>query len=905
MSILRRIANLLQRSKLDQEIEAELRSHIEMRTADNMATGMSPEEARRQAVLRFGSRAAMKERVIAADAQMFVDSLWQDLCYGLRQLRRNPGFTAVAVLTIALCIGASSAMFSALYGLVLRPLPYHNASRLVMLWDSNRATGAKHITVMEGSFPILQREAKAFEGMAAFGPFTPRNQTSASKISGTEERVCVGAVTSQFFHILGVAPILGRLFLPSEDVATGSGENLQRAHVGILSYAFWREHYGASPDVLGKTFSLSEWGMPTQYTIVGVMPKDFAFPYPLDPEKPDLWLSLSLPDRFSPGNILRVIGRLKPSVTLSQAQAEINTIADGIRAQYPKFYKKEYVSVVPLSGELIRNVRSLLWMLLAAFSFILLIGCANVGNLLLVRAVSREREMAIRATLGAGRGALIRQTVTEALLLAVAGGALGLLLAYWALHVFLAVLPASIYIPRLDSLALDVPTLALAAAFSVIAAAVFSLLPSLRRLTRPNLNETMKSGSARQANLSHSVLRRPGSVLLLFEVSLALVLLTGTLLMLRSMGKLLAVNSKFQPEHLLSLDVNLSNPYVLSVSDDSSFVALYQQFQERVAALPGVESVALADDFPIVPHAHPSEMFKADSGGGRIAEAFQPAFQRVVTSAFFPMMDMNLVRGRWFEDADGLKSLPVAVINEEMAKRYWPDRDPLGLKIEPYLRYMTEVVSYTIVGIVREPTRFGSGDTPDPTFYLDYSQVPLPSVSVIVRTVGMPQGIAAALRSAALQIVPGQMLLGNVQTGHELVSEETGMPRFTTQLLTTFSSLALLLAVVGIYGLISYYTSRRTHEIGVRMALGAQRSDVMRLVLGEGMTLTAFGVAIGLAVSYWFTKSLGSFLYGVSATDFDSFTAAAVVFFIVALLACYIPARRAMRVDPMVALRYE
>jgi putative ABC transport system permease protein len=444
----------------------------------------------------------------------------------------------------------------------------------------------------------------------------------------------------------------------------------------------------------------------------------------------------------------------------------------------------------------------------------------------------------------------------------------------------------------------------LAASVSVIAACVFSVLPSLR-LARPNLADALKSGSLRREEPQHSALRRPGSILLMLEVSLALVLLTGTLLMLRSMEKLLAVNGRFQPEHLLSMNVSMSNAYVLRNPDDASVLASNQQFVQRVAALPGVQSVALVDVFPPVPHSHSTEQFKADGGGGRIAEAFQPAAMRIVTPPYFAMMDMNIVRGRWLEDADWLKSPPVAVINDVMAKLYWSEADPIGRKVEPFDRYTEEKIAYTIVGVVHEPKRFGSGDTPEPTVYLDYFQVPLPGFSAVVRTAGMPQGIGAALRSAAMQIVPGQMFVGNVQTGAELISEASAIPRFTTQLLTTFASLALLLAVLGIYGLISYYTSQRTHEIGVRMALGAQRNDVMRLVLSEGMLLTGVGIVIGLVVSYGFTKSLASLLYGISATDFYSFTAAALLFFVVGIAACWIPARRAMLADPIVALRYE
>jgi len=548
-----------------------------------------------------------------------METLLQDFRYGLRMLSKAPGFAAVAILTLALGIGANTAMFSALYALVLRPLPYANSPQLVMLWDSNRATGLQHIPVMAGSFSVLRSQAKSFEGMAAFGPEGPRDQMLSSSVWGTEERVAIAGVSPQFFSVLEVVPLLGRTFVASEGVA---GREWQSAHVAVLSYAFWRQHYGASVEAIGKTITINESGEKAQFTIVGVMPKAFDFPYPLEASKPDLWINLPMRNSFDAGNILQVVGRLKSGVSLAQAQAEVHTVADRIRAQYPTEYKDEDVSVVPLSGELIRNVRSILWVLLAAFTFILLIGCANVGNLLLVRAVSREKEMAIRATLGANRLALIRQMLVEAMLLAVGGGALGLLLAYVSLRAFLVALPQSIYIPRLDSVALDTRMFVLAAGFSVLAAGVFSVLPTLR-LARPDLNETMKSGSARKSSPVRSVLRRPGSVLLVVEASLALVLLTGALLMLRSMQKLLAVNSQFRPERLLSMKIGIDDAYMNKAYRESlpdDVVRLpFEQFEQRISALPGVEAMALADGFPPVAHQLTWAQFKADGGGGLIA----------------------------------------------------------------------------------------------------------------------------------------------------------------------------------------------------------------------------------------------------------------------------------------------
>ena len=397
------VSALFHRSRMDKEMEEELRAHIQDRANDLERSGIPRAEAERRARMEFGGYQKYKEEIREAQGAHFVETLIQDLRYALRMLRKAPGFTAVAVLTLALGIGANTAMFSTIYGLVLRPLPYVNSSRLVMLWDSNRKTGQKHILVMEGSFPTLRSQAKSFEEMAEFGSTNFGNDMYYERLWGTEERVAVDGASPSLFSALRVAPVLGRTFAASEGVAIKNGENWESPHVAILSYAYWRQHYGASPDVIGKTITVNQFGEKEQYTIVGVMPKGFDFPYPLDTDKPDMWTCDSIePGEFSPGNDLQVLGRSKPGVSLPQAQAEINTIADRIRAEYPE-YKDEEVSMVPLSSELIRDVRSVLWVLLAAFTFILLIGCANVGNLLLVRAVSREREMAIRATLGAGR----------------------------------------------------------------------------------------------------------------------------------------------------------------------------------------------------------------------------------------------------------------------------------------------------------------------------------------------------------------------------------------------------------------------------------------------------------------------------------------------------------------------
>jgi predicted permease len=899
-----RLRSLFRKSAVDRELDQEMRFHFERQIQENIAAGMSPDEARRATSLEFGSLQNFREECRDTRRMNFFQDVLRDIRFSLRTLRKNPGFTIVSVLTLALVIGANTAIFSAIYGLLFRSLPYTDPNRLVMLWDANRHTGQEHIGVMEGSFPILQSEAKSFTGMGAFGGIGALGSMFADKLWGTEERVSTISCTSQLFPVLGVAPFLGQAFSPRDDTYDEHGATPSFSSVAILSYTFWQQHYGASAGAIGKTLALNEYGERQEYAIIGVMPQGFDFPYPMLSEKPDVWLPYAISSiHFSPGNNLRVIARLQAGVSLPSAQAELNTISDRLQREYPKYYKSEYVTVTPLQSELIRDARTILWTLLVALGLVLLIGCANVGNLMLMRAVSREKEMAVRSALGAGRPALVRQMLTEAMLVALGGGALGFLLAHWSMHAILAGLPASIYIPRLDSVAIDSKVLVFTAIVSTIAAAFFGVLPSLR-LSRPDLNRIINAAPSPDRAMP-SILRRPGSLLLIGEVSLAVVLLTGTALLAKSLKNLIDVNLHFQPEHLLVMDVAFSNAYVKATPDFSERgVVLYSQFQQQVGGMPGVRSVAFVDEFPLR-KLRGLGGFKESGGSGPISENFQPAEQHIVTPNFFELMGMSLQRGRWLADADTPKSLLVAVINQAMAQRYWPDSDPLGHRIAPLLVFTEHRESYAIVGIVREPKRFGTGETSEPAVYLSTGQVPLNFYSVLVRTAGDPRRLAGPLRAAALKLAPGQMFVSNVQTGSDLVSESSARSRVTAMLLTCFAGLALILGVIGIYGLISYYTAQRTREIGIRMALGATPSKVLRLVLKEGMSLVGLGVALGLILAYGFARSLASLLYGTPPADLTAFLVAAVLFGNVGLLACYIPARRAMRVDPMIALRHE
>jgi putative ABC transport system permease protein len=654
--------------------------------------------------------------------------------------------------------------------------------------------------------------------------------------------------------------------------------------------------------VIGKTLDINSFGVRTSSTIVGVMPEGFAFPYPLSPERPDFWANIPYRETtFVPANQAPVLARLKSGTTVSQAQAEVDTLAARLRQQYPKSFSDETIKVIPLQSELLRNIRPMIGVLLGAAVCLLLIGCANVANLILSRALSRQREWGIRAAMGAGPAALARLMLTETLLLAAAGGILGAFFAHWGQRALILIVPPSIYVPRLDTISHDYGLLLLTGGALVAVTAVLTVIPSLR-LRRPNL-EAMLNTAAPGAQVSRAIHLRPGSILLVSQVSLALTLLVGAILLGESLGKLLQTNRGFEPEHLLVVDVGFSNAAIRSTPNfPQTLPGLYRQLLERIKAFPGVRSVALVNRFPL--ETGFGYRYKAD-GTGLIAENFQPADPRWVSPSSFEVLNLKLLRGRWLAETDTLDSLPVAVINREMADRYWPGADPLGRQLQPMFRFTSKVIKYTIIGVVEEPKRFGAGDVTGPAVYQTVAQVSPPAFSVVVRATGDPRTLGASVRSAALQLVPGQMYVGNARTGGDIVSEAAAKLRATAVLLSTFTILALFLAALGVYGLVSYHVSRRTHEMGIRIALGACPPDLLRMVFRESMVLVALGTVIGLALSFSLSRALRSLLYEAPAIDVRALCAAALVFMIVALVAMYIPARRATKVDPMEVLRYE
>jgi predicted permease len=827
----------------------------------------------------------------------WLDSLLQDLRYGARTLRKNPGFTIVTVATLALVIGANTAIFSAFYGLVFRHLPYTNAEQLVVMSASNRKTGLEH------QQPPWRRNydqlAKNLDGIAFFASYDGAYWFETTKLLGTQQSVFRVSCSSGFFDVLKATPLLGRTFRPADDPE-------KAPHVAILSARFWRERFGGSPDAIGKTLSISEFGVRSDYTIVGVMPDYVDFPYPLASRQPDFWFNGAIGDQSF---VAPIIARLKSGASVRAAQTEMNAILQNL----PRgaINEGDTIQVVPLRSELIRDVRSMLWILVAALGFVLLIGCANVSNLLLVRGFVREKEFALRTALGAQRTTLIRQLFIEALLLVVCGGLLGFVLSYWGLRGFVALLPPTLHVPRFEETAIDLRVLAITAAISMMAALLFGMFPTMR-LGRINLNNTLKSGAVTSQS-GGSVLRRPGSLLLVGEIALALVLLVGMALLTQSFGKLLSTNARFQPERLLTMDVNVS---ISSHEEEKILGWEFTRFRQAIAALPGVRSAAFSQLFP---RFDPSGKYQAVAGGGSIGQSPQHAEMQTVTPGFFEMLGYELRQGRSFSESDTEKSRRVAVINEEMARMFSPDISPIGLSLARKHSVGADD-TYTIVGIVKEPPRFPSGERAKPAVYISQIQefsagvtwnqnnLPLPITygqALLVRTEGDPRAILSMLREVAPKTFLGLPTISFIKTGDDWVSESTARLRFITMLVSVFSAVALLLALIGIYGLISYYTAQRTREIGIRMALGSTRGGILKLILREGMALIALGTAIGLGVAYAFGRGLSSLLYGVHPGDATALLGSAVLFFAVASLAFYIPARRAMRVDPMVALRYE
>ena len=808
-------------------------------------------------------------------------TLIQDLRYGLRMLAKNPGFTAVALLTLALGIGANTAIFSVVNGVLLRPLPYPEPGRLMLVYERSREFG--HLSVAYPNFLDWRRENHSFTDIAAF-----RGDDFNFTGSGQPEHLRGEFVSASLLPVLGVNPMLGRNFLPQEDRQGAGG-------VVILTYGLWKSRFGADPNILGKTMTLNG----RNYKVIGVLPSEFRFR-----GQAELYVplaqgpSVELNDREThPG--LNVVGRLKPDVTMAAAQAEMTSIGRALAQQYPKANAGHGVTVVEMKDDMVGHIRPTLLLLLGAVGCVLLIACANVANLLLARSTARSREFAIRAALGADRKRVVRQLLTESVLLALNASVFGLLLADWGIRLVLAAVPNSL--PRSQEIGLDPHVLLFTLAVTVLTGVLFGLAPAFHS-SNVNPQEFLKEGARGSGGGRH----RAEGVFVALEVGLAVVLLAGAGLMIQSIWRLWRVDPGFNTRHLLTTQVALS-PTVMA--SPAAIRLAYQQLLDRVASIPGVQSASIASLIPLSDS--DSEIaFWLGRGLQPPQEQMSWAMFYIGTPDYLRVMGIPLREGRFFTAQDTLASTPVVVIDDVMAKHLFPGQDALGKQINLMLLGPVQ-----IVGVVGHVKHWGldSDDTAKirDEIYFPAWQVPdkfMPEVvaglTLALRTAPDPLSVVSAVRAQVAGPTEDQPISG-VQTMEQIISHSLAERRFTMLLLIIFASTALVLAAVGIYGVMSYAVSRRTHELGVRLALGASRREILRLVVGEGMTLAAIGTAVGLTAALGLTRLMASLLYGVRPADPATLVAVSLLLAGIALLACYIPAWRATKVDPLVALRYE
>jgi putative ABC transport system permease protein len=810
-------------------------------------------------------------------------TLVQDLKYALRMLKKNPGFTAVAVIALALGIGANTAIFSVVNGVLLRPLPFPDSSRLVALYETDQRSLSTNSSTSYPDFFDWRAQNHSFERIAAY-------HDNEFTITGGDQpaHLIAETVSYDLFPLLGVSPALGRSFLPDEEKA-GS-------RVVILSHEFWASRFGSDPKILGRAITLNN----RSYSVVGVMPAGFNFPLNSDPIA--VWTTIA-PDAVTEGgdkpateqrgsHFLQVIGRLKPNVTLAEAKAEMDVIANGIAKQYPDTNGKRGATVRPELEDLVGDIRPALLVLFGAVGCVLLIACANVANLLLARATSRYKEIAIRASLGAGRWRVVRQLLSESVLLSLVGGALGFLLALWGMDVLLKLTPN---IPRIGQVKLDGTVLIFTMLVSLLTGVIFGLAPAWQ-ISKTDLSGTLKEGGRSSNDAGgHNRLR---GMLVVAETAASLVLLVGAGLLITSFLRLQRVDPGFNPHQLLTFSFELPEaryPYAQRIN-------FYNQFLARLQSTPGVRSSGSILPLPLG-DARISVSYEVE--GRPVPKAVEPsAYFRVVSPGYFSTMGIQLLKGREFIERDDAKAPGVIVVNQEFARRVFPNEDAIGKHIKPGASGIGEPVMREIVGIVADVKHLSLSRDDTPEYYVPYAQCLFDPMTVIARTQGDPRSVLDAVRND-LHGLDKDLPVYGVRTMDDYLAASVAQPRFNTLLLGLFAGVALLLSAVGLYGVMAYTVVQRTHEIGVRMALGAERRDVLKMVLGRGLVLTLTGVAIGLVGAIAMSRFLAGMLFGVQPHDPATLAGVSLILLAVALLACYIPARRATRVDPMVALRHE
>jgi len=880
MTTLRRLLakarSLFGNREKDSDFETEIVDHLNLLTERYIRQGMTPKDALQAARRQFGNTTLLREDRREMQAIATLDAFGRDLRYAVRMLRRNPAFASAVVLTLALGIGANTAIFSVYDAVLLKPLPYSDPERIVMLWEKQARNGNLG-TVAPANFVDWRAQTSSFSEMAAINS----NPNFILTGHGEPARLIGAAVSSNFFRLLGSRMRLGRDFLDEEDQPG-------KDRVAILSYIAWQHRLGGNPDVLGRSVTLND----ISYTVVGVLGPDFELVTNHSRNQADVWVPLALNlEKLQRGtHPLRVFARIKPSLAFNQAQADLNVVAANLSSLYPANNKGKGIVAVPLDEQVTQKVRMALTTLLAGVGLLLLIACANVANLLLSRAAARQKEMAVRLALGASRRRLGQQLLTESLLLSLLGGATGLLLAFAAIRILAPHLPADL--PRISALAIDLRALAFTALISLTTGILFGLAP-LFQTRRGNANETLKQ-SARVVGGIQSRLRNG---LVIAQIAIALILLTGAGLMAKSFWNLLHVSPGFRTEHILTARVSLPGSRYPDVQHISAF---QRELLERVRNVPGIQSAGLTAYLPLS---------GADNGWAFFIEGRPPlptgtynmADYRPVSPGYFETIGIPLVRGRGFTTADSESAPLVVVINESMARTYWGQDNPVG----QHLRF-EKPVPRTIVGVVGDVHHERLDGETKPEMYVPLTQIPNKESgpTIFVRTAIDPAAVTAGLRNAVSGI-DGALPLDQVETMEQLVSASVGQPRFRTILLAAFSILALVIASVGIYGVMNYLVSQQIREFGIRLAIGATESDVLRLVLRRAAVLIAAGLGLGLLGSAMLARLITGLLYGVSALDPLTFVGVSLLLSAVALLASYIPARRATRVDPLTALRYE
>jgi putative ABC transport system permease protein len=809
-----------------------------------------------------------------------MQTLWQDVRYSWRMLLKNPGFTTVAVAALALGIGANSAIFSVVNGLLLRPLPFVEPDKLVQVWESEVKRGQDNETVAYPNFADWRDQNHVFEQVVAYSD-RMFDLTSAAE----PERIQGAIVSPAFFPMLRINPILGRVLLPEEDQPN-------KAFSVVMGERLWRHRFNSDPNIIGQAIDLNH----ESFTVVGVIA-------PISdlsgmPSVTELWIPISHSRGFDNrrGHYLSVMARLKPGVTREQAQANMDAIAGTLATQYPESNTDHGVRIIPLHEQIVGDYKLALLVLLGAVAFVLLIAAANVANMLLARAASRQKEIAIRTALGAGRFRLIRQLLTESLLLSTLGGALGLLLAMWGVYLLVAFGPAEL--PRAREIGVDGRVLGFTLVVSVLTGIVFGLAPALQA-SRPDLNKVLKeSGRNATGSAGH---RRLRSLLVVSEIALSLVLLVGAGLLMRSFLKLQAVNPGFNPQNVLTMQIGLKGP---QYQNETPVIAFYEQLLGRIKTIPGVQFVATRSHLPIaLDEDYANLSFNIE---GQVYEpANRPnAFYNAVSPDYFQTMQIPVLKGRPFNEHDVKKVQNVIIINETLARRDFRGEDPLGKRMTLNDDNPKEEDWATVVGIVKDTKPRALDGAPAAEMYMPFAQNPQRSMALMIRTTSTTESLTDAVRGE-VQTLDKNQLVHTVKTMKSVMSEAVATPRFRTFLLGVFAVVALILAMVGVYGVMSYSVTQRTHEIGIRMALGARGSDVLKLVIGNGMALAIAGVGIGLIASFALTRVIRQLLFGINPSDPLTFAGIALLLTGVALLACYLPARRAMKVDPMVALRYE